>query len=150
MSWQIAEREAGMKICAVLAVGLFFAAASAFGQTRSNWACADDFIKSEGDKGMVFVSMGVSRGLAQKKVLPNVSGLEHSNIKSDVAVKVLIGKDGMVRCAEAVEGHSDLWVRSAEAAKQWQFRPYLLNGKTVIIETMIRFAFNKKKVSVLY
>ena len=105
-----------MKISTLLVVGLFFAIASAYGQTASDWPCADDFKKAEAGTLRIRVSMGVSVGLAEKKVLPDVSGLEHSNAKSDVAVRVVVGKDGVVRCAEAVEGNGDLWARSVEAA----------------------------------
>jgi hypothetical protein len=137
-----------MKTRNIFAAGLFPVAASAFGQTASSWPCADEFKESEGVKHIIPVSSGVAAGLVKKKVLPNVSGLEHAKAKSDVAVRVVIGKDGMVRCAEAEGGNNDLWARSVEAAKQWQFKPYMLNGEPVSIESTIEFAFNKSKVSV--
>jgi ribonuclease PH len=139
-----------MKVRTALAAGIFLATASAFGQTISNWPCADDLKKIESDTRIIPVSTGVAAGLVKKKVRPDVSGLEHSKAKSDVPVRVLIGKDGIVRCAVAENGDSDLWARSVNAAKQWQFRPYLLNGEPVIIETMIEFTFNKSRVSVHY
>ena len=137
-----------LKIRAVLTIGLFLATASAFGQAASSWPCADDLIKSESDNRRVRVSTGVALAFAEKQSFPDVSDLKDSKIKSDVVVKLLIGKDGVVRCADAVEGANDLWARSVEAAKRWQFKPYLLNGEAVMVETRIEFAFKKSKVSV--
>ena len=137
-----------MRIRTIFATGLFLVAVSAFGQTASSWPCADEFKESEGVKHIILVSSGVTAGLVKKKVLPDASGLEHSKAKSNVAVRVVIGKDGMVRCAEAEGGNNDLGARSVEAAKQWQFKPYMLNGEPVSIEATIEFAFNKSKVSV--
>ncbi len=137
-----------MKIRTVLATVFFLATAAAFGQAAPNWPCAEDLIKSEGDNRRVRVSTGVALAFAEKEMLPDVSDLKGSKIKSDVVVKLLIGKDGVVRCADAVEGASDLWARSVEAAKRWQFKPYLLNGEAIIVETRIEFAFKKSKVSV--
>jgi len=131
----------------VLAVGLFLTTASVFGQLGTSWPCADELKRSQGVKQIVPVSAGVSVGLVRKKVLPDISDLKHSKTKSDVAVRIAIGKDGMVLCAEAEEGDNDLWARSVDAAKQWQFKPYMLNGEPVIIQTMIEFSFNKSKVS---
>ena len=136
-----------MNIKTVVAVGLFLATAPAFGQAASS-SCMDDLTKLEGDNHRVRVSTGVLLYLAEKKVLPDVSDLKHSKTKSDVLVRLAVGKGGVVRCAEATEGDTQLWQRSVEAAKQWRFKPYMLNGEPVIVDTGIRFVFRKGKVSV--
>ena len=131
----------------VFALGLLLASVSAFSQAAASWPCADDLVKSEGQR--VRISMGIAMALAERTTLPDVSDLKSSKIKSDVSVKLLVGKDGAVRCADAIKGDNELRTRSVDAAKKWQFRPYSLNGEAVNVETTIGFAFRKNKVSVL-
>jgi hypothetical protein len=132
-----------MALCAVL----LFIVASAYGQNAPSWPCSDDLTKSEGDSRRVRVSLGVMETLAQHKALPDVSDLKGTKLSSTVILGVIIGKDGTVRCADPVRGDTDLFPRSVEAARQWRFRPYLLNGQPIMVSTMIEFVFKKGKVT---
>src|SRR5690349_17495379 len=57
----------------LLTVGLLLAAVPAFGQGASNWPCADDLVKSEGQR--VRISMGIALALAERTIPPDVSDL---------------------------------------------------------------------------
>jgi hypothetical protein len=122
-------------------------AAIASGQARPVWPCSDELMKSEGDNHRVRVSTDVSAGFEEKKILPAVSDLKGVKIDSTVVVRMLIDKTGAVRCADAVEGDASLLQRTQEAALQWHFKPYLLNGQPVIVETSREFIFKKNKVT---
>jgi hypothetical protein len=135
-----------MKFCTVGALFLLITAL-AHGQNPSSWPCSDDLTKSEGDNHRIRISIGISEALAQKKILPDVSDLKEMKVDSTVTLKVLIGKDGVVRCADPVQGDQNLFPRSVDAAKQWRFQPYLLNGQPIIVETPIEFVFKKNKVT---
>jgi hypothetical protein len=126
-------------ICAFLLLSVL-----AYGQNVSGWPCSDDLTKAEGDSHRVRVSVGVMETLAQNKTLPEVSGLKGR--KSTVVLRVIIGKDGAVRCVDPVQGDTDLFPRSVEAARQWRFRPYLVNGQPMMVQTRIEFVFKKGKV----
>lgn len=91
------------------------------------------------------VSPGVIRILAQRKVLPDASDLKGSK-GSNVTLKILIDETGAVACAAASGGHEELYPRSLEAARKWTFKPYLLNGKPIIVEGSFVFHYNKGKV----
>jgi protein TonB len=109
--------------------------------------CSDDLAKAEGDNRRVRVNVSVTEAMAQKKILPDASDLRHTKTDSTIILRTLIGKDGSVRCADPMQGEKDLFQRSIDAAKQWQFQPYLLNGQPIAVETTIEFVFKKGKVT---
>jgi len=54
----------------------------------------------------------------------------------------IIGKDGSIQRLQVVSGHPLLAPAAIEAAKQWRYRPYILNGQPVEVETTIRVTFH--------
>jgi len=130
-----------------LSAGLVFLATFAYGQNTAGWPCSEDLTKTEGDNHRIRVNVSVTEAMAQKKILPDVSDLKHTKTDSTVILRVLIGKDGAVRCADPAQGDPSLFQRSADAAKQWRFQPYLLSGQPIIVETTIEFTYKKGKVT---
>ena len=58
-----------------------------------------------------------------------------------VVLQVLIGRDGVVQDAKFLQG-SLVFARAAiDAVKQWRFRPYLLNGRAVSVQSVITLNF---------
>jgi len=129
----------------VLLVGCFlFGNSLVFAQLGTPWPCADGF--TEGNS-RIRVSSDASAGLAEKKVLPDVSDLKGTKTSSTVVVRVLTDKNGDVQCAEAWSGDASLFQRSRAAMMQWHFKPYLLNGQPFFMETVREFVFKKGKVT---
>jgi TonB-like protein len=95
------------------------------------------------------VSPGVVQGLVLKTVVPDATDLK-SVKDSDVKVVFEIGQDGKVDAAKGVEGDPALFERSTTAVREWQFRPYVLNGEPIYVESYITFHFNKGKVSIKF
>ena len=61
--------------------------------------------------------------------------------KGSVVLQVLIGRDGSVQDAKFVQG-SFLFARAAiDAVKQWQFKPYAMNGRPVSVQSTITLYF---------
>jgi len=59
-----------------------------------------------------------------------------------VVIKGIIGKDGRLRKAEIVSSpHSSLSDAALEAVRQWRYKPYMLNGEPVEVQTTINLAF---------
>ena len=54
----------------------------------------------------------------------------------------LTSKTGEIEDLALVSGHPMLVPAAIEAVKQWRYRPYLLNGGPVEVETMITVTFN--------
>jgi protein TonB len=52
-------------------------------------------------------------------------------------MKAVINQAGDVESVELVSGHPLLVPAALDAVKQWKYRPYLLNGKPVSVETQV-------------
>jgi len=90
----------------------------------------------------VRVSQGVTQGMALKKVEPAYPKLAISmRVTGAVVLKAIIGKDGGIKELQVVSGHPILVPSALDAVKQWQYRPYLLNGEPVEVETTITVTF---------
>jgi protein TonB len=58
-----------------------------------------------------------------------------------VVMKALISKTGEVESLELISGHPMVAPAALEAVKQWKYRPYMLNGNAVAVETQIQVNF---------
>jgi outer membrane biosynthesis protein TonB len=54
-----------------------------------------------------------------------------------VAIRVRIDKNGNVSKVEKIDGSDETFPAVSEAVKQWKYKPYLLNGEAVEVETII-------------
>jgi TonB family protein len=93
--------------------------------------------------GSVKVSQGVSQGLLVKRVSPVYPAIA-LQLKKQGAVELLahITKSGDISAIQVVSGDATLARAATEAVRQWKYRPYLLNGEPVEIETQITVKFN--------
>jgi TonB family C-terminal domain len=64
-----------------------------------------------------------------------------ANIRYEVLLKVLVGKDGLVRDVKVIRGVDGLNEAAVDAVKKWTFKPARSNNKpvSVWIEIPIRF-----------
>ena len=88
------------------------------------------------------VSQGVSQGLVTKKVAP-VYPPSALQLRKQGAVELLatVAKDGSITRVKVLSGDATLAKSAADAVRQWKYRPYLLNGEPVEIETQITIHF---------
>jgi TonB family protein len=90
----------------------------------------------------VRVSSGVSTGLLVKKVPPQYPDeAKQARIQGQVVLQAKIDKNGDVEELTLVSGHPMLAPAAIEAVKQWKYKPYLLNGQPVKVETQIVVIF---------
>ncbi len=88
------------------------------------------------------VSFGVAAGMLVHQVKPQYPQMAvQARIQGTVVLQAVIGKDGMVRELRLVSGHPMLAPAAIEAVKQWRYRPYLLNGEPVEVDTQINVNF---------
>jgi periplasmic protein TonB len=91
----------------------------------------------------VRVSQGVSNGLLIKKVQPNYPPLaRQARIQGQVVLHAEISKEGTIQNLQLVSGHAMLAPAAIEAVKQWRYKPYLLNGEPVAVETEVIVNFS--------
>ncbi len=65
-----------------------------------------------------------------------------ARIEGTVVLLAVIGKDGTVEDVRVKSGLSVLTQAAIEAVKQWRYRPYLLNGEPVEVDSQITINFN--------
>jgi protein TonB len=64
-----------------------------------------------------------------------------ARISGSVVLTAVIAKDGQIENLTLVSGHPMLAPAAIDAVKQWRYRPYLLNGEPVEVETTITVMF---------
>ena len=90
----------------------------------------------------VRVSQGVTKGLLIYRVEPAYPPLaKQARIQGVVVLTAIIGKDGNVQNLQIVSGHPLLAPAAIEAVKQWRYKPFLLNGQPVEVETTVTVNF---------
>jgi len=58
-----------------------------------------------------------------------------------VRLHAIIATDGTIQSLNVIEGPPLLAEAAKEAVRQWRYRPYILNGRPVEVETMITVNF---------
>ena len=90
----------------------------------------------------VRVSSGVSSGLLVRKVQPIYPPLaRQARIQGKVLLQAVISKDGSIENLHLINGHPMLTQAAMDAVKQWKYKPYLLNGEPVEVETQVEVNF---------
>ncbi|HEY6764412.1 MAG TPA: TonB family protein [Candidatus Sulfotelmatobacter sp.] len=88
------------------------------------------------------VSQGVSQGLLIKKVSPNYPmGAMRLRLEGSVQLLATVGKSGNITAVKTVSGEPLLAQAAKDAVKQWKYKPYLLNGEPVEIQTQVTINF---------
>jgi TonB family protein len=90
----------------------------------------------------VRVSSGVASDNLIHKVQP-VYPMEarSGHVQGTVVLHALIGTDGIIKKLDLVSGPTELTQAAIGAVEQWRYRPYLLNGVPVEVETKIQVNF---------
>jgi TonB family protein len=88
------------------------------------------------------VSSGVAQGLLVSKIDPNYpEDAKQQGIQGVVLLQVEIDKEGNVDKIELISGHPLLAPAAIEAVRQWKYRPYLLNGNPLSVDTQVKVNF---------
>jgi protein TonB len=91
---------------------------------------------------VVRVSSGVSQGMLVRKVTPTYPPLaRQARVQGSVNLEAVIAADGTIEGLKIISGHPMLVMAAVEAVKQWRYRPYLLNGSPVEVQTTIQVNF---------
>ncbi len=90
----------------------------------------------------VRVSQGVTQGLLIHKVQPSYPPLaRQARIQGQVVLQAVISKDGAIEGLKLISGHPMLAPAAIDAVKQWRYKPYILNGEPVEVDTTITVNF---------
>ena len=88
----------------------------------------------------------LSEGMLLNKVVPVYPRMAiPTGIQGDVKLHAIIGKDGAIEALTVMSGHPMLTGAALDAVSQWKYRPYLLNGDPVEVETYITVTFTRER-----
>jgi TonB family protein len=90
----------------------------------------------------VRVSAAVAQGLLLTKVQPQYPrDAKDQHIQGVVVLRAVIDKEGNVANVQLITGPQELAPAAIEAVKQWKYRPYLLNGTPIEVDTQVQVNF---------
>jgi len=93
-------------------------------------------------QGLVRVAAGVMDGLLNHKVDPEYpADAKEKHIEGTVVLNVDVDSEGDVARVELVSGHPMLAPAAMDAVLQWKYRPFVLNGEAVAVETTVQVKF---------
>jgi periplasmic protein TonB len=89
------------------------------------------------------VSSGVAEGLRVRYVPPEYpQEAREKHISGDVFLQVTIDRQGNSTNIRAVSGDPILVKSAIKAVSQWKYRPYVLNGEAVEVETAVTIKYH--------
>jgi len=90
----------------------------------------------------VRISQGVTKGLLIQKLEPSYPPLARAaRVQGEVILSAVIDTNGEIKNLQLVSGHPMLVPSAIAAVRQWRYKPYLLNGQPVEVETTITVIF---------
>jgi periplasmic protein TonB len=93
-------------------------------------------------QGLVHVSTGVAAGMAISTPPPIYPAIARAaRMEGTVILQATISKSGTIEGLHVVSGPPMLRQAALDAVQQWRYRPYLLNGEPVEVETTINVNF---------
>jgi protein TonB len=88
------------------------------------------------------ISQGVTRGLLVHREEPAYPPLARAaRVQGEVVLSAVIDGNGQIQNLQLVSGHPMLVPAAITAVKLWRYKPYLLNGQPVEVETTITVIF---------
>jgi TonB family protein len=91
----------------------------------------------------VTIAAGVMAGSLLKKQVPVYpQDAKDAHVSGTVILRAIIGKDGSIHELYVVSAPwPSLAASSLQAVSRWEYKPYLLNGETVDVETEVNVIF---------
>jgi protein TonB len=90
----------------------------------------------------VRISEKVSETFIANKVQPSYpEDARKKHIQGSVVMQAEISKTGEVESLRVISGDPVLATAAIDAVKQWKYKPYLLNGQPIAVETQVTVRF---------
>jgi protein TonB len=90
----------------------------------------------------VKLSEGVLQAQLISRVEPRYPPLAvQTRTEGEVRLHAIINRDGRITSLDVISGHPLLVKAALDAVRQWRYRPMMLNGEPVEVETSITVIF---------
>jgi protein TonB len=91
----------------------------------------------------VSISSGVMAGNLMDKVIPQYPAIaKAARIQGIVVLQAAISNAGTIENLRVISGPPMLRQAALDAVRIWRYKPYLLNGEPVEVETTVNVVFN--------
>jgi protein TonB len=89
----------------------------------------------------------ISGGVLDKNILSKVQPVypkeaRVGRISGNVVMIVTVNEKGTVDSVRAISGPEEIRQAAIDAVQQWVYKPYLLNGNPVSVDSTVNIAFN--------
>ena len=92
------------------------------------------------------ISAGVAEGMIVRKTAPVYPRFaQEAHITGKVLLKATITKQGNIEGVQVLSGPKILAPSAVDAVKTWKYRPYMLDGQPVSVETNITVVFGEAR-----
>jgi periplasmic protein TonB len=92
----------------------------------------------------VRVSQGVMRALIIKSVEPVYPAeAKKKHVEGNVVIQFIVSKTGEPSALRLISGDELLAPAAMDALRQWRYKPYVLNGQPIEVETQSTFIFSQ-------
>jgi protein TonB len=99
-------------------------------------------VVQQAPKAPAHVSSGVMAGLLIHQVVPAYPALPRAiHLEGTVVLQATISRSGTIENLRVLSGPAMLQQAALDAVQQWHYRPYLLNGQPVEVETTVNVVF---------
>jgi TonB family protein len=82
-----------------------------------------------------------ARNLAHQVMPVYPEDAKHAHISGTVVLHVIIAKDGSILSLEVISGPPELTGSTMQAVGQWRYKPVLLNGEPLEVDTTVSVVF---------
>ena len=91
----------------------------------------------------VHLDQKTAQALVAKRVYPQYPPMARlGGITGAVELRAIVGEDGRVHALHIITGHPLLATAAYNAVRQWEFKPYVENGKTLPVDTNLTVTFS--------
>jgi len=90
----------------------------------------------------VSLPQSTMRALLLRQVPPHYPvNAKTSHVQGTVVLQIKVGKDGHAAAAHAISGPSALQKEAADAVLNWEYRPFLISGEPIDVESEVHIVF---------
>ena len=92
---------------------------------------------------IVSISSGVMAGNLLEKTMPQYPAIaKAARVQGVVVIQATISNTGLIENIRVISGPPMLQQAAVDAVRSWRYKPYLLNGEPVEVETTVNVVFN--------
>ena len=137
------RRVATLAVCAALGLATCASVVALGMHVNTNPAAGDS--NASKPPRQVSVPAAVMQGNLLNRVIPVYPAeAKKARIQGTVVLSAVISKNGNVANLRIISGPDELQQSSLDAVRQWTYKPYLLNGDPVEVNTTVNVIYSLK------